>query len=191
MSLDYDERIPLFSLPMLMAGVWGFMDATFFFILPDVLLTILALKDPRTAYRAAFATMFGALLGGVIMYVWGMYDLVTLRHLLDYVPAVSSGGMEAVAQHLEAQGPLALFLGSFSGTFYKLYAAQAHSVGVDVLTFFLISIPARLLRFYVCIWGTHQVARLFMGNWTEQRQWRWLVGGWFLFYVFYFSTKAN
>ncbi len=45
--------------------IWGFAEATFFFIVPDVLLTLIALKNWRLATRACLWSLGGALIGGV------------------------------------------------------------------------------------------------------------------------------
>ena len=50
--------------PEILAALWGFAESTLFFIVPDVLLTWLALSLPRRALRACYWALGGALAGG-------------------------------------------------------------------------------------------------------------------------------
>src|SRR5437868_1692315 len=61
------------------ALAWGYAEATLFFLVPDVLLSWVALRDPRAAGVACFWALAGALLGGATMYAWGAADPGTAR----------------------------------------------------------------------------------------------------------------
>lgn len=49
------------------AFAWGLAEATFFFIVPDVFTTRLALQDFKRALISCIFTLAGALLGGVTL----------------------------------------------------------------------------------------------------------------------------
>ena len=72
----------------LLAIAWGLVEATVFFIVPDVLLTYLALKDPRRATKACIWTLVGALVGGIVMFCWGHYDPKSAAGFLTQIPAI-------------------------------------------------------------------------------------------------------
>lgn len=44
----------------LIATLWGFVEATFFFVMPDVYLSWLALDRPRLALLACFCVLTGS-----------------------------------------------------------------------------------------------------------------------------------
>ena len=67
------------------AMAWGFAEATFFFIIPDVFLTYIALKNWRQATRACFWALGGALIGGAVMYAWGALDMDSAREIDAYL----------------------------------------------------------------------------------------------------------
>ena len=46
------------------ASLWGFAEATVFFIVPDVLLSWLALRSPKSGLIACLFALLGALIGG-------------------------------------------------------------------------------------------------------------------------------
>jgi membrane protein YqaA with SNARE-associated domain len=131
----------------LAALAWGFAEATLFFLVPDVLLTWIALSDARAAWRACLWALAGALLGGLLMFAWGWFDHASALAALDYVPAVSAEMCEDVAEQLREDGARALFVGPATGTPYKIYAVQAPHADIDPPLFLLVSVPARLVRF--------------------------------------------
>lgn len=56
---------------MAIAFGWGFAEVTFFFVAPDVWIGLLALFNLRAGLRAVAWAVFGALLGGTILYTVG------------------------------------------------------------------------------------------------------------------------
>src|SRR5699024_4595805 len=52
------------------AAAWGLAEGTFFFIVPDVWLSWVALQKPRTARKAALSALAGAMAGGAFVHAW-------------------------------------------------------------------------------------------------------------------------
>lgn len=63
---------------LLMAGIWGFAEATFFFIIPDVILTLIAMHGLRRGMTACLIALFGAMLGGIVIYFAATYDFAEI-----------------------------------------------------------------------------------------------------------------
>ena len=55
---------------MLLALLWGLAEATFFFIVPDVFLSLVAILGGWRTWRHIVAAIFGALLGGALLFQW-------------------------------------------------------------------------------------------------------------------------
>ncbi len=133
------------------AGVvvaWGFSEATLFFVLPDVVITWLAVR------RGVFAGLIAALLatvgtvaGGWVMYRWGATDPAGVGDALVGLPAIDRAMVDQVRSALAADWRRALFGGAFTGVPYKIFAAGAPQVGIALAPFLLVSIAARLARF--------------------------------------------
>lgn len=170
----------------LAALFWGFAEATFFFIVPDVLLSWIALDRIRAAWAACLWATLGALIGGAVMYAWGAVAVNTASATLDYVPAISPQMCDSVAEQIRTQGAGALFVGPLTGTPYKIYAVQAGGAHLGLLPFLLISVPARLVRFALVTGLTILVCYLFPRLTLFARRSVHVVL-WTIFYAWYFS----
>lgn len=70
MSYMY-QKITLFiatSSIFLISFLWGFSEAIWFFIIPDVFLTFIALFSLKRALIGMGWAIFGAMLGGALLY---------------------------------------------------------------------------------------------------------------------------
>ena len=132
-----------------LAFLWGFAESTLFFILPDVLLSFVAMFRPRRAFAHLIATLMGAVLGGSVMYIWAMHG-GGARHAVARVPAVSPVMFERAKQDWIRHGAWGMSLGPIRGIPYKVYAIEA-PIQSTLLDFVLFTVPARLWRFLV-VW---------------------------------------
>ncbi|MDX1501531.1 MAG: hypothetical protein R3325_04145 [Thermoanaerobaculia bacterium] len=131
----------------LVALVWGFAEATLFFVVPDVLLSFYAARDRRSALRACFWAFAGAVTGGVVLWTLGRVEPAAVERVLRGVPQVDAAAIARVHGEIERLGPTAVALGPLSATPYKIYAAAAGASGVALGWLLLASVPARLGRF--------------------------------------------
>ncbi len=175
----------------LVAAIWGFAEATLFFLVPDIWFSVQGRKNLHRGLLACVYGLVGALLGGVVIYLWSGADPDGAAKLISRVPAIGPTMFEQVGESLKSDGIGALLMGPFLGIPYKVYAAQASTAGIGLGAFFLASIPARLLRF-VCITAVvHYTA-----HYCKRRGWvaeplPFILCAWLVFYVFYFSVFAE
>jgi membrane protein YqaA with SNARE-associated domain len=175
-----------------LAFTWGFSEATFFFIVPDVLLTLIACRALRPALKATVAALAGALAGGALMYVLGARDPSLARVALDYVPAIGPALITRVTGQIDENGLVAVLLGPMKGIPYKIYAVEWGARGGSFLAFMLISIPARYVRFFLTALIARGIARL-IEPLTHHRaliEMIILVVIWITFYSFYFARSG-
>ena len=93
------------GLRLWLAGLWGFAEATLFFIVPDVLLTWIAVRHgTRQAVMASFAAVAGAMLGGVVMYTWAVHDPALARTVVSAVPAIPASMISGVSADVQNGG---------------------------------------------------------------------------------------
>jgi len=170
----------------LAALLWGLAEATVFFIVPDVLLSFLALDRPWRAVRCCFHALAGALAGGLAMYLWGARDPAGAIALLERIPAIGPQMLQRVAREQQGEGTLALLLGPLSGTPYKTYAVLAGQAALPLPAFLLVSIPARLGRFLLVTLLAAGVGRLLQQRLSPGGRRLLLTAFWVRFYTAYF-----
>jgi membrane protein YqaA with SNARE-associated domain len=169
------------------AAAWGFAEATLFFLVPDVYLTRIALRDGRGALLASLAAAAGALCGGALMWAWGAADPAAALAVVERVPAVSPAMLERVRGELLASGWLAVVLGPTRGTPYKLYAVQSAALGMGAAGLLLVTVPARLLRFAGLSLLVTALCRGPLARWSPAARGRAHAASWALFYAAYFA----
>ena len=134
------------------ALVWGFAEATFFFIVPDLLLTAAAvLFGLSRAFRLSVTAALAAAAGGLLMALWGASDASTARAFLLSVPLVGEDLLLRVHGEMEGLWPAGLTLGAITGAPFKIYAVEAGAASVNPLLFALAGFAARLARFSLAI----------------------------------------
>jgi len=170
------------------AALWGFAEATLFFIVPDVLLTFVATKRPGLALRCCFSCAIGAVIGGAFMASWGQSDLAGATEVLERVPAIHASMIEDAAIEMQADGNRAMFLAPLKLRAYKLYALQAGAAEWSPARFIAVSFLARLPRFLISVGAVSVVVGL-TGRWLTMR---WRVGiltaFWLTNYALYFRA---
>lgn len=128
------------------AFAWGLSEASFFFVVPDVLLTLIALFSAREAFLACGAALAGALLGGGLLHALSARMPERMHRFVAGVPFVRPYMWAHVRSDLETLGWLAIRKGPLRGIPYKLYCVDAPCC-LPLGTFLLASIPGRLERF--------------------------------------------
>lgn len=176
----------------LIAALWGFAEATLFFIVPDVALTTIALRNGwRAGIFASLAAALGAAAGGLVMYRWGVADAETARRIADHLPAISPAMIAEVRQSLSEQGFAAMVAGAFRGVPYKLYAIESGAAARDVLQFFADSFAARLSRFCIVVSLAAGLGAL-LRRWLSPRTILAMsAAGWLVFYAAYWSLMPD
>ena len=177
---------------MLIAGIWGFAEATLFFIVPDVWLTLIAVRRGlRPALLACGWALAGALAGGLAMYAWGAFDPATARGVLETLPAIDRDMIDGVRSALRDDGAAAVFFGPLKGVPYKIYAVEASAAGVGLLAFLAVSIPARLFRFVLLVVIANVISRWALGRTGPWIPTGVLLAAWAVFYTVYFSVMPG
>ena len=173
---------------MSVAFGWGLAESTFFFLVPDAWSSRLVLQNPRHGFLACFASLGGALIGGLILFYCGTHPTLAapLLAAADYLPGISPALIDTARLSLEQHGANALFVGMLSGIPYKLFALQAPSVGVSLGLFVLVSAGARLFRFLIVTGVAWLISRTLLAKLTATTQLRIHAVGWTVFYLVYF-----
>lgn len=149
--------------------LWGLAEATVFFIIPDVLLSGIAIRCTKTSLKACVFALAGALVGGVCMFIWGQQDVKSAHQLLEKIPAINTEMIDTVNEQIREDGQLAFFMGPILGRPYKIYAVNAGSQQMDLAAFLLVSIPARMIRFVLLAILSGMTARQLLKRFSEKQ----------------------
>ena len=172
--------------------LWGLAEATVFFVVPDVLLTIVAQRRGLfPALAVSLVVVVGAMLGGLAMWwIGGAYPGAAIS-FLDHIPATSKDMIDAARAALAHEPFEALLAGAFSGAPYKVFGATAQVAGVSAPGFLLITIPARAVRFVLAIVVTVVIDRV-AAMWLSSRaRLSILAGFWVVFYAVFWVVMPN
>lgn len=170
---------------------WGLAEATLFVIVPDVLLSAVALRDRALALRLCLWALAGALAGGWLMYLWGSQDVEQVKRVLSAIPAIGEAMVAGVEQALRDMGAWATFLGPLTGTPYKIYAALAPQAEVSLALFLATSVPARLIRFVAIVLLAAWITRRWFPDWTHRQRLVLHLAFWTAFYTLYFLVFTS
>ncbi len=177
---------------MVAAALWGLAEATLFFIVPDVLLSAIAVRSGRRAALSATGwTVIGAVAGGALIYRWGAEDSAGVIAILDRLPAISPAMIARVGEELRHAGLAAMVVGAFSGVPYKLYAAMAPASSIGLVPFLAASIPIRALRPVAVVLVVDWVNKRLAARLSPRRRMAVLAVLWLVFYAAYFAAMPN
>ena len=126
--------------------VWGFAEATLFFVVPDVMVGAVALFLPRRWWRAAAAALIGALAGAAVLAIATSVVGDGVRDILVAVRGVSSEMMRDVAREVEDIGPRAMLGGPVAGVPFKVYIVESVLASAGAASLFAWSVVARASR---------------------------------------------
>lgn len=180
---------------VLLAFGWGFAEATLFFIVADVVISVAAARHGwRVGLYAALAAAAGATLGGVCLAGWAMHSPETALAWVENVPAISPGMVTDLRSSIEDQSTLGLLTvlikASVTGVPYKIAAVTATGVSIPMWLLALITPVVRLPRFVAAAVGGALLRR-----WTPSLSGRArlsvVVVGWVLFYAAYWAVMPN
>ena len=173
---------------LIVVALWGFAEATLFFIVADLPISAIGLRCGwGRAWRAGTVAAVAAALGGQVMLHWSRTAPSAVWNLLLYVPGLGPDLLAAEVAAWRQDGFTAMASGAFRGVPYKVYATAAGLDGTAALPFFVQSIAARLPRFLlvaaVSAWLGPRLRRVLSGRAIAAL----FVAFWTAFYAFYFA----
>jgi membrane protein YqaA with SNARE-associated domain len=174
------------------SALWGFAEATFFFVVPDVLFTRTTLLSVKRGWLQLAAAVIGATIAGALMYVWASGSPAQARSAVAAVPFLGEKIVAPAEQRWNDRGTPSLFSNPLSGVPYKVHAVLAPS-HVSLPTFLLLSLPLRaermLLSMIVFVPLAMWVRRDEIGRKTIAL--RIHAGFWLLVYAVYWSVNYS
>jgi len=174
---------------MTLALAWGCAEATLFFFVPDIIITLAALFAPRRSAWHLTAVVAGAVAGGAVMYAWSVARPESAKTAVASVPFVYPWMFASVSAGYEQLGIWAPCFGVASGIPFKIYAIEAPA-HVRLVPFMLVSVPARLERLLLS-WACAAAVGMLASQQIHSRPRIWLamhLALWTVFYAWYWTA---
>lgn len=175
---------------LVLAGLWGLAEGTLFFVVPDVLYTLVAAFRPVRALAHVGAATGGALLGGALMFAWSAAEPARARSAVENVPWVGAGMVTETAARFDEEGTRPLFDRPLGGVPYKVYAVLAPE-HLSLGRFLLLGSLARLERFAPS-WAAFALLAWVLARRRPER-WRLVLAihasFWTVVYVYYWFLR--
>ncbi len=167
------------------SALWGYAEATTFFIVPDVLIGWIALRSIRLATASAIAASAGAVVGGVAVY----RDAERMRAGSLAIPGISEPMIRDAEAAFAHDRWRAVIRAPLDGIPYKIYAAEARFAGRPLVELVLVTPFARAWRFLLTAVGACVAGAILSP--VRRRLGLWLLaygGAWAVSYAAYFRT---
>jgi hypothetical protein len=132
-------------------------------VIPDVLLSLVALLQWPRSWKHVASAIAGAVVGGALLFQWASSDHQNARAAIAGVPFIRENMLTKVDEGFKVHGLYALLWGSIEGIPYKLYAVEAPRFTPES-KFLLATPPARAVRF-LFVWSAFG----FVAGWLRRR----------------------
>lgn len=133
------------TLAVCLAFLWGWSEATWFFVVPDVLLTFTALLGWRVVVLATASAALGSMLGAATLYALPEPALQALIAWWKALPVVREAMFSAAAAHLQS-GPWGMSEGPAAGIPYRVYVSLCREAGTPLSSVLWVTPWVRLER---------------------------------------------
>lgn len=137
---------------ILVGFFWGFNEGLWFFVIPDIALSLIALKGWKPALYSTIATVLGAMLSAILLYTVvsksGVPELLLLKieEIWSYFPGYYPKMFTRAASHLSSSGAKGLLIGPTSGIPYRFYVLEAIQQNISLKDLLFWTPLARLQR---------------------------------------------
>lgn len=171
----------------LIGAIWGFAEATLFFLVPDIWISLAALKSGKRALAICLAAAVGATLGGLLLFHLAKIDPNQIENLVLTVPGISPTTFETVRYLISANGMFfGMLEGAFSGIPYKVFVLDTAAAEAPASTLAVFTPAARLPRFLLVALAVWLIGRWVGNRLKPKGKARVCLALWLIFYSFYF-----
>ena len=174
--------------------IWGLLEATLLFMVPDVAISYVTLKHgAKKGATAALIAAIGAAIGGIVMFYWGANNLPQVLGIIEKLPAISNEMIEKVGVQMHGSAPfMDMLIGSLTGAPYKLYASFASSANISPIILFALTPFVRLPRFLIVV-GLTRIGGIIcaQGKISLRIQVFVLFSVWVVFYALYWTLMPS
>jgi hypothetical protein len=172
-------------LAILGSAIWGYAEATRFWLIPDILLGWIAFNRSRYTMFGVIAATIGAVVGGVRMH----RDAAAEHERLTQIPGISEAMLADARAKFADQGWAAVARAPLDGIPYKVYATESALAGRPIGELLAWTPLSRAWRFALTALGAALIGAVFDRS-ARRHEGRWLAATavvWVTVYLRYFA----
>lgn len=168
-------------------------EASLFFIVPDLLISYLALtRGFKAGAWASLLAAVGAVVGGAAIFLWSAQQPISAYRAVEAVPAISDAMIADARADIAANGWfVAAVKGPLTSTPYKVYALLAPHAGAHLTAFAPAALPVRLPRFLFVALCFGLIGHLIRARIDRRILLAAFTSGWLLFYGWFWLTHPG
>lgn len=137
------------TLALVFLAVWSFFEASFWFVAPDLLISIFSILAPKKYRKFIFIVLLSSLLGGIFYYCLNFFYFDQLIRVLYHTPFISERNILFVSEILGKYGVFGAFFQSFTLIPFKIWTSFVFSNGLNPYVYFAIVMISRFIRFFI------------------------------------------
>lgn len=127
----------------------SFLESIIFPIPVDPLLAFLIYNNPSKFFRLTFFCTLASVTGGLFGWILGYILESEVEKLFNLLPWVNDNIFKDVKKEFNSHGIIIIFLGAFTPLPFKIIAVCSGIFKVNLISFLLISVFGRGLRFFI------------------------------------------
>ena len=177
-------------------GAISFIESSFFPIPPDIMIAPMVIAKKKDFLKIFIIATIFSVLGGIFGYVIGAYFFDFAMHIIEFYNYENKviDIKDALSHGDGFYAWLAiLFLAGFTPLPYKVFTIASGLISFNLITFILISLISRGLRFYIVSYLSSKFGDTFT-NYVNKYGQRWftLIGVIMVFiaFIFYVLMKS-
>ncbi|MDB5471268.1 MAG: hypothetical protein JWR84_2828 [Caulobacter sp.] len=175
------------------AFFWGVAEASLFFVVPDLLISWVAMnRGFRAGAWTSLWAALGAAIGGAVIFLWSANDPTGAHRAVAAVPAISETMIAQAQADIDRNGWfVASMKGPLTSTPYKVYALLAPRSGAPLAAFAPAALPVRLPRFLLVAGAFALIGRLLRDRVDRRILLAAFTSGWLLFYLWFWLAHPG
>ncbi|MDO4773978.1 MAG: hypothetical protein Q4A37_02530 [Candidatus Saccharibacteria bacterium] len=134
---------------------WVFAESLFWFVAPEFLLVFMLFLPKKRGTKIILYDFIGILAGTVV----GLLLPLSIS-FINHTPYVYPGMLTSVSEWYQSYGIFGLLFQPFSGIPYKVFIAEAVTIGLPFVSFIVVAVAIRMTR-YAVFFFTFQFIRRF------------------------------
>jgi membrane protein YqaA with SNARE-associated domain len=147
-TYNFLNKFILSTSAIILLILWAFFEASFWFIAPDLLITIYCFFPKSNHKKFINIAIISSIIGGIFYLILTFLYPIQITNILIQTPFVNEGKLSFVSNLFSNHGVISTLLQSFSFIPFKIWTNQAVLNNFNLFFYFSLVAISRIIRFY-------------------------------------------